>query len=248
MPYIILVVDDHIDDEGYEIYELPSMLQAAGYEVVTTSDGESAYDLVWECNPDLIVLDIVFENQQVDGIEILESIRLNGSTIPIILVTSHLTETEDVLRGFEVGADDYVTYPRDNREVLARIRANLPPEVVVIDDYIEIDFADRIVRVKREGDWEKEHFQPLQFELLKVLVINAGTIVLSPTLKERVWGKLVSDGALFTAICKIRAKLEPDPKHPIYIELIKYLGYRFNGRPISAGSASVRARSRCCRE
>jgi two-component system response regulator VicR len=186
MPFNILIVDDEIDNDSNEISRLPDMLQAAGYEVRTTSDGNQAYDLVWEYNPDLIVLDIVFENQSVDGIEICEAIRLNGSDIPVILVTAFMTETEDVLHGFEVGADDYVTRPRDNREILARIRANLPPEMVVIDDYIMIDFAGHRVWVKREGNWQVVPLQRLQFELLDVLVTNAGQVVLSTTLKDRV--------------------------------------------------------------
>lgn len=248
MSFKILVVDDKISDEGEEISELPAMLQAAGYEVVATSDGEGAYDLVWDCNPDLIVLDIVFENQMVDGIEICEAIRREGSNVPIILITARMTETEDVLRGFEVGADDYVIRPRDNRELLARIRANLPPEVVVIDDYIQVDFAGRMARVKREGNWQEVHLQRLQFELLKVLMINAGLIMPSTTLKDRVWGKIVSDGVLAVYIRRLREKLEPDPNHPTYIETIIGLGYRFNGRPTRASQASAGPRQKCYRE
>lgn len=244
----ILIVDDHIDDDEYPIYELPGILQDAGYEVITTSDGENAYDLVWECNPDLIILDIIFGSLGPYGIEITKSIRLNDWTIPIILVTNEAKETEDVLRGFEAGADDYVTYPCDNRVILARIRANLPFDVVRIDDYIEIDFINRIVRIKKDGEWTSVHFPPLEFDLLKILVINAGTVVLSLTLKERVWGKLVSDSALQTAISRIRKKIEPDPKHPTYIITVQEIGYRFEGKPYSVGSASIGGQTRYCRE
>ena len=90
MPSKILIADDQIDNESDEISKLPDMLREAGYEVKTTSDGNKAYDLVWEYHPDLIVLDIVFENQAVDGIEICEAIRKNECDIeiPIILVTA----------------------------------------------------------------------------------------------------------------------------------------------------------------
>lgn len=247
MSFKVLVVDDEINNESEEISELPAVLQAAGYEVVATSDGEEAYDLVWECNPDLIVLDIVFENQLVDGIEICEAIRREGSNVPIILITARMTETEDVLRGFKVGADDYVIRPRDNRELLARIRANLPPEVVIIDDYIQVDFAGRIARVKREGNWQEVHLQPLQFELLKILVINAGLIMPPTTLKDRVWGKIVSDDALRVYIHRLREKLEPDPNHPTYIETIHGFGYRVNERPTHIGRASATPHQKCCR-
>jgi len=244
MAFKILVVDDHIDDEEYPIYELPGILRSAGYEVVTTSEGESGYDLVWECHPDLVILDIMFGDLGPYGIEVTKSIRLNDGTTPIILVTNEAKETEDVLSGFEAGADDYVTYPCDNRVILARIRANLPPEVVRIDHTIEIDFINRMVRVKNSGEWNSVHFQPLEFELLKNLVINEGIVVLSLTLKERVWGKLVSDSALQTAISKIRKKIEPDPRHPKYILTIQEIGYRFEGTPISAGATLLGGRTR----
>jgi len=244
MPFKILVVDDEIDNESDEISRLPDMLRAAGYEVRTTADGNQAYDLVWEYNPDLVVLDIVFNKQSVDGIEICEAIRQNESNIPIILVTAFMTETEQVLRGFEVGADDYVTRPRDNREIMARIRANLPPEVIVVDDYIQVDFAGHGVWVKRNGNWQETHLQRLQFELLEVLMLNARRIVLTTTLKDRVWGKPVSDDVLAVYIRRLREKLELDPAHPVYIENIRGLGYQFNGRPIRAGSMSPRRK--CC--
>ena len=235
MPFKILVVDDKIDDKNDEIHELPDKLREAGYEVETTADGSAAYDLFWECNPDLVLLDVVFENQPVGGIELCEAIRQNGSDVPIILITAIMKETEEVLRGFEVGADDYVIRPRDNREILARIRANLPLEVLVFDDYLKIDFASRRVWVKPPGeDWQERHLQRLEFELLEVLVINAGRIVPSTSLKDRVWGKPVSDDVLAVYINRLRKKLEPDPEHPIYIETMRGLGYRFNGRATRA--------------
>jgi len=234
MSFRILIADDDIDSGTNEISRLPDMLRAAGYGVRTTAEGNRAYDLVWEYRPDLVVLDIVFEGQSVDGIEICEAIRLNGSDIPIILVTARKTETEDVLRGFEAGADDYVTRPRGNREIMARIRANLPPEVIIVDDYLLIDRAARRVWVCRDGRWQEVHLQPLQFELLDVLITNAGRIVPATTLKDRVWGKPVSDEALTVYIHRLRKKLEPDPAHPVYIETIRGIGYRFNGRPIRA--------------
>jgi DNA-binding response OmpR family regulator len=247
MPFKILVVDDKIDDKSDEISELPRLLREHGYEVESTSDGSAAYDLFWECNPDLVLLDIVFQNQPLDGIELCRAIRQNGSDVPIILITAVMKETEQVLRGFEAGADDYVIRPRDNREILARIRANLPPEVLIFDDYLMIDFVSRRVWVKRGEDWTEVHLQRLQFELLDVLVMNAGRIVASTSLKDRVWGKPVSDDILAAYINRLRKKLEPDPDHPKYIETIRGLGYRFNGRPTRAASPLARPRTRCCR-
>jgi two-component system response regulator MtrA len=231
MAFKVLVADDKIYDQKDSISELPALLRGAGYDVVITDDGAAVYDLVWEHSPDLIVLDINFNDPEVNGIEICRSIRLEGSQVPVILVTEVFTETEDVLRGFEAGADDYVIRPRDNREILARVRANLSPGVVEIEGRLCIDFAGHRVWVCRDGKWQEVHLPPLEFALLHVLVMNAGLLLPSTVLKDRVWGKDVSDSALAVYIRRLREKLEPSSDHPLFIETIPGLGYRFNGRP-----------------
>jgi two-component system, OmpR family, alkaline phosphatase synthesis response regulator PhoP len=239
MPFKILVADDNINDKNDEISKLPGMLQAVGYEVKKTQDAAEVYDLVLECKPDLILLDIQFKNQPVNGFEICEAIRNNDPDIPIILITVPMTDIEDILLGFEVGADDYVIRPRNNREIIARIRANLPPEVLIIDDYLCVDLAGFQVLLRRPKNWYKIHLPPLEFELLKVLIMNAGLVVLTTILKNKVWeDKLVSDDVLAVYIRRLREKLEPDPAHPVYIETIKGFGYQFNGKPIRASRPS----------
>jgi two-component system, OmpR family, alkaline phosphatase synthesis response regulator PhoP len=237
MPFKILVVDDNLDVKHDEISKLPEMLRAAGYEVVITPDGVAAYDLVLEYKPDLVVLAIQFKNQPVDGFEICEAIRQNENIkIPIILITSAMKESEDILRGFEAGADDYVVRHRDNREILARIRANLPPEVLIINDYLCVDLAGFQVFVKRAQNWQKVHLPPLEFELLKVLIMNDGLVMLTTSLKNKIWGdKLVSDDVLTVYIRRLREKIEPNPAHPVYIETIEGFGYRFNGKQTRVG-------------
>ena len=85
--------------------------------------------------------------------------------------------------------------------------------------------------MKRNEEWQEVHLQPLQFHLLQVLVLNAGQIMASTTLKDRVWDKEISDGALAVGIRRLREKVEDDPHHPIYIETVRGVGYRFNIRP-----------------
>ena len=246
MPFKILVIDDNIYDKTDTIAGLPGLLESAGYEVATTADGETAYDLVFEYKPDLIVLDINFNRQDIDGIEICRSIRANEYRAPIILITGVFTETEDVLDGFKAGADDYVRKPCDNREILARIRANLPPEVIEVDDRLRIDFNDRCVWVKGEQEWQEVCLQPLLFKLLQALALNAGRMMESTRLKDRVWDKEdISDDALAVFVWRLREKLEPDPRHPIYIETIRGVGYRFNGRPTRAGQGALQRRKPC---
>jgi two-component system, OmpR family, alkaline phosphatase synthesis response regulator PhoP len=233
MPFKIFIADDEINDKHNEISRLPEMLRAVGYEVITSPDGLRVYDLILESKPDLVVLDISFKNQPVDGFEICEAIRSNDLEIPIILITAAMTAIGDILHGFEVGADDYVTRPRDNREILARIRVNLPPEVLIVDDYLCFDLAGFQVFVVRAGSWQEVHLAPLEFELLKTLLVHAGLIMLTTNLKNKVWeDKIVSDDVLAVYIRRLREKIEPDPDHPIYIETIKGFGYRFNGKPV----------------
>ena len=240
MSFKILVVDDNINNTGEDISTLPTLLEKAGFEVVTTTDGEAAYDLVWECNPDLIVLDIDLGILDIGGIDICQAVRDGGSNIPIILITAVAKETDQVLRGFEAGADDYVILPLDLREVLARIRANLPPQVIVIDNYIQIDFITRRVWVKQEDEWQEVHFQRLQFELLKLLVINARRTLPTTTIIDHIWGKDVSTDVLGVYIHRLREKLELSPdQSPVYIENIRGLGYRFNGRPVKVSQATM---------
>jgi DNA-binding response OmpR family regulator len=245
MPFKILVIDDNIHDKTDTLSGLPALLEREGYEVAATADGEAAYDLVFEYKPDLIVLDIHFNRQDIDGIEICRAIRSEDDRTPIILITAVFTETEDVLAGFKAGANDYVIKPCDNREIQARIRANLPPGIVEIDGRIRIHFDALRVCVKRDDEWQEAYLQPLLFRLLQVLVLNAGQIMESTRLKDRVWEKDISDDALAVFIRRLREKLEPDPHRPAYIETIRGVGYRFNGRPARAGHRTPQRRNPC---
>ncbi len=246
MPFKILVIDDQIYDKSDTISGLPALLRAVGYDVATTADGSTAYDLVFQYKPDLIVLDVSFERQDIKGTQICRAIRDNEDRVPILLITGIFTETEDVLEGFRAGADDYVRKPCDNREILARIRANLPPGIVEVDGCIRIDFDDRQVAVRHDQVWHEVYLQPLLFKLLQVLVLNAGRIMESTRLKDRVWEKEdLSDDALAVFIRRLRERLEPDPQHPTYIETIRGVGYRFNGRPVRAGQNPSQGRAPC---
>jgi DNA-binding response OmpR family regulator len=251
MPFKILVIDDQIYDRHDTISALPALLETAGYDVATTANATTAYDLVFEYKPDLIVLDISFPDQDIadeepGGIAICRALGANDYRVPIILITGIFTETEDVLEGFKAGADDYVKKPCDNREILARIRASLPPGIVEVDNRLRIDFDNRQVCVRQDQEWREVYLQPLLFKLLQVLVLNAGRIMESTRLKDRVWEKEdLSDDALAVFIRRLREKLEPDPQHPTYIENIRGVGYRFNGRPARAGRGAPPRRKAC---
>lgn len=246
MPFKILIVDDNIYNPTDTISALPALLDKEGYEVAVTADGNAAYDLVFEFKPDVIVLDIRFPGQGITGIDICQAIRHNSYWAPIILITAIAKETLDVLEGFEAEADDYVRRPCDNREILARVRANLPPEIIEIDNYIRIDFNEHRVCRNTAHEWHEVPLQPLLFRLLKILVLNAGRIMESTRLKDRVWDKEeISDDALAVSIRRLREKLEPDPSNPIYIENIRCIGYRFNGQPRRIGQPASYRRPLC---
>ena len=140
------MIDDHIYDKTDTISGLPALLELAGFEVVTDADGRSAYDLVFECKPDLIVLDIGSPHQDIDGIGVILPVH-SHRRLPGADHFDHRNIYRDGGRtgGFKAGADDYVKRPCDNREIRA-IRANLPPGVIEVDDRLRIDFNDRRVR------------------------------------------------------------------------------------------------------
>ena len=94
------------------------------------------------------------------------------------------TAIKDILQGFDAGANDYVVRPRDYREIISRIRANLPPEVLIIDNYLCVDLAGSLVYLRRGGSWQEVHLQRLVFELLKVLIVNAGLVMLTTCSEE----------------------------------------------------------------
>jgi DNA-binding response OmpR family regulator len=215
------------------------MLQAAGYAVETTANANQAIDLVPDYKPDLIVLDIVFKGQSLDGIDVCKVIRQDGCPAPIVLITAYMTETEHVLRGFEAGADDYVTRSKDNREIMAHIRANLPPEVLLVDNHILADFAGRRIWVCLDGRWQRVRLPRKEYELLQTLITNAGRIMPTTTLKSRVWDKPPADGALAVRIFGLRQKLEPDPNDPVYIKIEPGIGYHFDGRPTRASLTTL---------
>jgi DNA-binding response OmpR family regulator len=128
---------------------------------------------------------------------------------------------------------------------MARIRANLPPEVMIIDECLLIDDGSRRGWVCRDGRWQEVRLQPLQYELLDLLILNAGQTLLTTMLKDRVWGKPVSDSILAVYIHRLRERVEPNPAIPIYIENVKGLGYRFNGRPTRASLAILEHGCNC---
>ena len=228
-PTTVLVVED---EEGF-IEALTSGLGREGFRVQVARDGAQALALFPAVDPDLILLDVMLP--KVSGIDVCREIR-KTSNVPIIMLTAKASEIDKVV-GLEVGADDYVTKPYRVRELVARMRAVLRrtrdaeptasevgEDVLVVGD-VSLDPERHEVVIR--GD---EVSLPLkEFELLSLLLANAGRVLPRDVLIDRVWGHdYVGDTkTLDVHVKRLRAKVEEDPSNPVRIVTIRGLGYKF---------------------
>ena len=220
-----------VDDEATLRETLAWNLEREGYRVVEAADGREALDRFEAEHPDLVLLDLMLPGMS--GIDVCRQIRLKSKT-PVIMVTAKDTELDTVV-GLEVGADDYVAKPYRLRELVARMRAVLrrspqdapvygDDEVLEIGD-VRLDLArhELVVRGAEVAAPRKE------FELLELLMANAGRVITRDTLLDQVWGAdYVGDTkTLDVHVKRLRAKVESDPSHPTRIRTIRGVGYRF---------------------
>ncbi len=224
--YRILVVDD----EPRIVNFVAMNLELEGYTVLRAYSGPEALRSITENMPDLVLLDIMMP--EMDGLETLKRIR-EHSTIPVIMLTAKAEELDKV-SGLSLGADDYITKPFGNRELLARVKAVLrrtelpappPKTLVAVDDELQIDFSRREVIVRGE----RVKLRPTEYRLLYHLVSNAGRLMTHESLLARVWGPEYreEDHYVRLYITYLRQKIEKDPKNPKYILSERGLGYRF---------------------
>ncbi len=222
-----------IDDEVMHLDMVKDALRTAGYRVLTATDGRAGLRQLYEARPDLVLLDV--NMPEMDGWTVCERIR-EVSNIPIIMLTAR-NAPEEVIKGLDLGADDYIAKPFELGVLLARVRANLrraaspptPPENEgYSDEYLTIDLDERRVRV--EGKIVR--LTPTEFNLLALMVSRAPRTVPYRELLERVWGFEYIDDIdyLRVYIWHLRRKLEPDPKNPVYILNELGVGYRFEKR------------------
>ena len=220
-----------VDDEASIVTMLAYNLKKEGYDVVTAEDGEVALESE---NPDLLLLDIMMP--KMDGYEVCRKIR-EKSNVPIIMLTARADEVDKVV-GLEMGADDYVTKPFGNRELIARVKANLRRSDIAhvtnnekdgnnqVYGDLNIDF-DRYEVTKRG---EVINLTLREFELLTFLATQTPTIFTRENLLEKVWGyEYFGDvRAVDVTIRRLREKIEDDPSKPKYIVTKRGVGYYFN--------------------
>jgi DNA-binding response OmpR family regulator len=226
MTAIVLIEDDYLIVEP-----VVRALREMDFTVSTAFDGISGVNLALSQPCDLVILDIMLPG--IDGWEVCKRIR-EKSVVPILMLTA-LSEEVDRIHGLELGADDYLTKPFSARELVAHIKALLrrvefdaarrEPRSIIVVDNIKIDLEQR--QVYRNNQELALRFK--EFELLSLLVINAGEIVTRAEIFDKVWGTdwLGDMRTLDVHIRWLREKLEDDPSKPRYIQTVRGIGYRF---------------------
>jgi two-component system response regulator RegX3 len=218
-----------VEDEPALSEPLAYLLTREGYETSVVADGAAALTSFDQSGADLVLLDLMLPG--LSGTEVCRELR-QRSSVPIIMLTAKDSEV-DIVVGLELGADDYVTKPYSTRELLARIRAVLRRQTddgghddgVLTAGTVRMDVDKHQVTV--DG---REIAMPLkEFELLELLLRNAGRVLTRGQLIDRVWGAdyFGDTKTLDVHVKRIRSKIEPDPSNPRMLVTVRGLGYRF---------------------
>ena len=224
----ILLIEDNSD----LAFGLRNNLEIEGYEVETVADGMTGLKAFAKANPDLVILDLMLP--ELDGFRVLRSLRQDGHTTPVLLLTAK-GEEADKVRGLRMGADDYVTKPFGLLELLARVEALLrrthgagaaTEDMRKVQRFgvIEVDPASRTVRRASQT----VELSPKEFDLLLALLRARGAVVTRLQVMREVWGysAAVVSRTVDTHIAELRRKLEENPSSPRHIITVRKTGYR----------------------
>lgn len=216
-----------IEDDAAIVRGLTDNLEAESYDVISARDGEEGYRLIKECEPDLVILDLMLPKQS--GYEVCRKVR-EELTVPILILTARSEETDLVL-GLDLGADDYMTKPFSLTELLARVRALLrraertpaAPDRLAFDD-VKVDFLSH--EVTKAG--EPVRLTRKEIGTLRFLAARAGEVVTRNELLKEVWGykRFVSTRTVDNHIAALRAKLEDEPGSPRRLLTVHGVGYK----------------------
>jgi two-component system KDP operon response regulator KdpE len=225
----ILTIDD---DPGF-LNLVDKVLSQQGFKIFKASGGQEGLKLLYLERPDMVLLDVAMPGM--DGWQTCQRIR-DITDIPIIMLTGKQKAEEDIVRGLDYGADEYLFKPVGNRELVARVKAvlrrnELPAqadvkrEITYADDFLLIDISERKVAV----NGERIKLTPREFRLLAYLVENADHILTHKELLEKVWGWEYTDDLDYVRIyiSHLRQKIEPNPSLPTYVITEPGVGYYF---------------------
>ncbi len=223
-----------VDDEQTIRDALGRKLRRDGYTVSLAANGIEGLRLFHAERPDLVVLDIVMP--EMDGLTVCQRIREVADT-PVMMLSANAISEDDIIRGLNGGADEYLVKPLRLNEFVARVQALLrrarmtggETATSYNDGYLSVDMRRRHVYIS--GD--RVHLTPTEFKLLIVLMENAGRVVTQRELLEQVWGEQYADEIYYPRvyIAQLRKKIEPDAANPVYILTEHRVGYRFEKQP-----------------
>jgi two-component system, OmpR family, response regulator RegX3 len=223
-----------VEDEESLADPLAFLLRKEGFEATVVTDGPSALAEFERSGADIVLLDLMLPGMS--GTDVCKQLR-SRSSVPVIMVTARDSEIDKVV-GLELGADDYVTKPYSPRELVARIRAvlrrGLEPDLMPLTleaGGVRMDVERHVVSV--EG--RDVRFPLKEFELLEMLLRNAGRVLTRGQLIDRVWGSdYVGDTkTLDVHVKRLRAKIETDPANPQFLVTVRGLGYKFDAPAVA---------------
>jgi DNA-binding response OmpR family regulator len=218
-----------VEDDSTFCYLISERLRDEGYKTLCAHDGMTGLHMLEQHEPDLVLLDVMMP--VMDGWETCRRIR-DICDVPIIMLTCRTSEL-DIVRGLEMGADDYVTKPFGMQELLARIQAALRRRRYLVTETAVVEVDDRLVldRARRQAmvDGKARDLSATEFRLLACFVENPNRVLTHKSLLTQVWGWEYADEKdyLKVYVCRLREKIEQDPRRPQYILTERGLGYRF---------------------
>ena len=216
-----------VEDDPAMLRGLKDNFEYEGYTVRTASEGKAGLEAALDGKPDLIVLDIMLP--ELNGYEICRLLREEGLDMPIIMLTAKGQEV-DIVLGLNLGADDYVVKPFSIKELLARANAFLRKQRRTDSQHYlfgNMEFAPDAQKLWRDG--KEVLLTPKESGLLALLTKRPGRTFTRDEILSKVWGysSFVTSRSVDRCITTLRAKIEPDPNHPVFIKTVREIGYRF---------------------
>jgi len=219
---ILIIEDDPALQRG-----LRDNFQDQGYKVLTASTGDQGLELALSAGPDLLLLDIMLPG--INGYEICQAVRREGLDYPIVMLTAKGQEG-DIVRGLELGADDYVTKPFGIQELMARVKAFLRRHRSAETSVFHFGpcVLDRVSHQFQKGG-RVVKLTSKEYQLLEFFLENPGKAMTRGTIMNKVWGSsiMVTQRSVDRCVTTLRAKVEDDPHSPAHIITIRDVGYRF---------------------